>query len=161
MRTRLLPRLLSGRSWFLASLAVAAVAAAAAGLVIAGGRGAAAGAEPTGVVASGTFTSMAWPTTGTAAIVRRADGSVALELTNLRTHAAPELWVYLVPFRAPGGGVAGGWKIERLRSVTGAGTYTLPAKAASVANPTVVVWCSLCKKPWGAASLTRARPSRT
>jgi hypothetical protein len=125
-------------------------------LGVASGSGAAPAEGGQGIVASGPFGSLAWPTSGTATIVTRADGRVVLELANLRTHAAPELWVYLVPFRAPGGGVAGGWKLDRLARVSGASTYALPAAAASLRNATVVVWCELCRKPWGAAALRRA-----
>ena len=122
-------------------------------LAIASGTGAAPATGAPGVVATGSFRSLAWPTVGTATVVRRADGRVVLELKNLRTHPAPELWLYLVPFGAPGGGVAGGWKIDRLRRVSGAWTYGLPAEAARLAHATVVVWCALCRKPWGAAAL--------
>ena len=135
-------------------LAILAVTAAV--LAIASGTGAAPATGAAGVLATGSFRSLAWPTSGTATMVTRADGRVVLVLKNLRTHAAPELWLYLVPFGAPGGGVAGGWKLDRLRSVTGASTYELPASAANLRHATVVVWCSLCRKPWGAAALRRA-----
>ena len=122
-------------------------------LALAAGSGASPAADLPGVAASGSFRSLAWPTSGSATVVTGADGRVALELANLRTHAAPELWVYLVPFQAPGGGVAGGWKLGRLSRVTGASTYALPVEAASLRYATVVVWCELCRKPWGAAAL--------
>lgn len=153
-------RSLSGQRRFLVALALAALVAAAAGLAVASRSGAADATDRPGIVATGSFGSMAWPTEGTAAIVRRPDGRVVLELRDFRTHPAPELWVYLVPFRAPGGGIAGGRKIDRLQRVSGAWTYSLPLEAASLAHPTIVVWCSLCKKPWAAAELLRAEDVR-
>ena len=153
MGTRSRLRSFMNRRRFLTTLAVAALAGLAAGLLVGRGGGAAAQAGPPGVLAKGEFTSMSWPTSGTAAMVRRANGTLALHVRNFVTHPAPELYVYLVPFVPAGGEIKGGWKIDNLRRIRGDWTYELPASAAGAKHPTVVVWCAMCEKPWGEARL--------
>src|SRR6266511_2629462 len=106
------------------------------------------------LLASGRFTSIEWPTSGRAKIVRMADGSLKLELRNLQTQEAPELYLFIAPTNGSGGERR---KIADLRSVTGDQDYSLPADVARNPHQAVIIWCGSCNKAWGSAHL---RPNR-
>jgi electron transfer DM13 len=123
----------------------------AAGLLLARGSGAEPGVKGRpGVLASGRFTSIEWPTSGKAMIVRRGDGSLKLELRNLQTQDAPELYLFIAPTNGTGGTRR---KIADLRAVTGNQEYDLPADVARDLHQAVMIWCGKCHKYWGAAHL--------
>jgi hypothetical protein len=142
---------MSRRRLSVTALAVISLAGLAAGLLLARGSG----AEPvvkgrTGVLASGRFTSIEWPTSGKAMIVRKADGSMKLELRNLQTQEAPELFLFIAPTNGSGGERR---KIADLRAVTGNQEYNLPADVARNLHQAVIIWCGACNKAWGSAHL--------
>lgn len=134
--------------------AIALAAAAIGGAAVVLGRGDDSGAAPRpGLVASGAFESMRWPTTGRARLVRAADGRLTLALAGFSTHPAPEVDVYLVPGGAPGGDIAGGIKLGRLARYTGESRYAVPTSFEPRAGTAVVVWCTACSVPHGKAAL--------
>jgi hypothetical protein len=123
----------------------------AAGLLLARGSGAEPGVKGRlGVLASGRFTTIEWPTSGKAMIVRRADGSLKLELRNLQTQEAPQLFLFIAPTNGTGGERR---KIADLRAVTGNQDYDLPADVAHNLHQAVIIWCGECNKAWGSAHL--------
>lgn len=105
---------------------------------------------------SGAFTSLTHRTTGTAHLVHRADGSRQLRLTGFETRTAPDLFVYVIPRPAPGGEIAGGVKVDSLRTPVGDQAYTLPADVELGDRPTVVIWCGKCRVAFGSALLAPA-----
>ena len=111
-------------------------------------------AGPAGTVARGQFERLMWPTVGAARAVRDTDGDVTLVFRGFRTHAAPELYVYLVPGgREAGGDIAGGTKLGRLERVSGDQRYAVPSSFALDRTASVVIWCAGCAQPWGRAVL--------
>jgi hypothetical protein len=134
-------------------------AALVAGLAVAGGwaaldRGDAASGPAQDM--SGSFASLTHRTTGTAHLVHRADGTRELRLAGFETRPAPDLFVYVIPRRAPGGEIAGGVKVDSLRTPLGDQTYPLPADLELGDSPTVVIWCAKCSVAFGSAVLTPA-----
>lgn len=127
------------------------MAGLAAGLFLASGSGAESTAKGrSGVLASGRFSSIEWPTSGTARIVRKSDGSLKLQLRNLQTQEAPELFLFIAPTNGTGGERR---KIADLRAVTGNQEYNLPANVARNLHQAVIIWCGACNKAWGSAHL--------
>jgi hypothetical protein len=147
---------LSTRTRFVvALLAAAALAGLAAGLVLSQGgsseRALAAG-HP-GVIARGHFTSLEWPTKGTAKIVRTADGRLKLLFgKGFSTQEAPELNLYMATY--VGGKHGSVWKkLAPLQRFGGAQQYDLPVATADNLHLSVMVFCETCRKPWGVARL--------
>jgi hypothetical protein len=136
------------------ALAVAgAVAVVAAGVLAWALVDGGAEASATPIRAGGAFRRLAEPTWGNARLVLDGDHRV-LTFSGFHTNAAPELFVYLVPGVARGGAIDGGTKLGRLKAVDGAQRYAVPDGLADTLPVTAVVWCALCSKPWGAATLT-------
>jgi hypothetical protein len=144
------PRLL----WSVALAAVVAVGAAAVAVVARSGESPTRG--PAGAVAAGRFQSLAWPTEGSAALVRAANGEVRLVFHRFSTHGAPELYVYVVPGRAPGGDVTGGTRLGRLRSAQSTQSWDVPASVDLGGPLAVVAFCEPCQSPHGIARLQPA-----
>jgi hypothetical protein len=133
-------------------VACAAVIVAAGGLVWAlRDGGAEASAAP--VRATGSFQRLAQPTEGSARIVLDGNRRV-LTFAGFHTQAAPELFVYLVTGKVSGGQISGGIRLGRLKAVDGRQTYRVPDSVPARTPLTAIVWCALCRKPWGAAQLT-------
>lgn len=105
---------------------------------------------PAGPVAlsSGTFTSVAHETTGTATLVQRPDGSRVVTLTGFATDPGPDLRVYLVP--GDGTDVDGYVDLSALRGNEGDQEYEVPADAPVGA---LVVWCRAFSVNFGYATL--------
>jgi hypothetical protein len=142
---------MSRRRLSVTALVLISMAGLAAGLLLARGSG----AEPVakgraGVLASGRFSSIEWPTSGTARIVRTSGGSLKLQLKNLQTQEAPELFLFIAPTNGTGGERR---KIADLRAVTGNQEYNLPANVARNLHQAVIIWCGACNKAWGSAHL--------
>jgi hypothetical protein len=137
-----------------AIVAVVAVLAAGLGAWAALGRGEAA-AEPAQDL-RGTFASLTHRTTGTAELVHRADGARVLRLVGFETRTAPDMYVYLVPRRVPGGEIRGGRRIDSLRTPVGDSSYELPAGLELGDENTVVIWCAKCSVAFGSALLAPA-----
>jgi hypothetical protein len=135
----------------LTALVVVALAGLAAGLLLAQGSGAENGVvgRP-GVLSSGSFHSIAWPTEGRAAIVRQADGRLVLRLTRFETHEAPELYIYTAKQGEQRKVLA------ELRSPAGNQEYSMPADAARKLRVQVIIWCEACRRVWGEAKLSPA-----
>jgi len=104
---------------------------------------------------SGSFRDLAHPTTGTARIVARDDGSRVVTFTGFETDPGPDLFVYAVPGATPGEDVDGGTRLGALKGNVGDQQYLLPA--GSPDGPlTIVVWCRAFSVSFGAATLTPA-----
>jgi hypothetical protein len=115
------------------------------------------------VVAGGDFVTHEHDTSGTARIVRAADGSHRLELVGLDTSNGPDLRVWLTdqPVRE---GVAG-WRVfddgqwvelGRLKGNRGDQAYAVPAGVDPAAYASVSIWCKRFAVSFGAAPLTPA-----
>jgi membrane-bound metal-dependent hydrolase YbcI (DUF457 family) len=90
--------------------------------------------------------------TGTALLVRRADGSSVVRLQALDVEPGPDYQLHLLPGRDrtwPGGGV----HLGRLRGNRGAQNYDVPAGAPVDGPVTVLVWCRAFGVPVAAATL--------
>jgi hypothetical protein len=115
-------------------------------------------AAPT-VLKSGTFITHEHETTGTARIVRLANGNLQLELVGLTTSNGPDLRVWLSdqpvkPGRA-GWFLAddGKWvELGKLRANRGNLTYPIPASVDISAYSSAVIWCKRFSVSFGAAA---------
>ncbi len=96
-------------------------------------------------LASAPFRSQEHETSGTAAVVRLADGRRFLTQTSFATSAGPDLRV-----RLERGGDA--LDLGALKGNRGDQQYELPARAA-IGGATVVIWCRAFSVPFGSASL--------
>jgi hypothetical protein len=103
------------------------------------------------VVGQGTFVSHEHPTSGTARVVRAADGSQQLELVGLSTSDGPDLRVWLTDQPA----TAGGKYVElgRLKGNRGDQVYPIPAGTDVATYRTVTIWCIRFSVSFGAAML--------
>jgi hypothetical protein len=137
----------------IAVLMAAAGVAVAVVLLTRGGPESALAKGPAGVVASGSFKSVGWATSGTATVVRDGDGHLRLRLSkSFRTREAPELYVYLARFEGEHRTM---WKqVGELKSAYGSQSYTLPTAAGP--GVTVSIYCAKCNKEWGVAALRAA-----
>ncbi|QGN46937.1 DM13 domain-containing protein [Micromonospora sp. WMMD558] len=115
------------------------------------------------IVRSGEFVTHEHDTTGTARIVRTADGRLRLELVGLDTSNGPDLRVWLTdqPVRE---GTAG-WRVfddgrwvelGRLKGNRGDQAYDIPADLALDDLTSVSIWCKRFAVSFGAAPLTPA-----
>ncbi len=93
--------------------------------------------------------------TGTALLVRRADGSHVVRLTGLDVEAGPDYFVHLVPGAGkedPEGGV----RLDALRGNKGDQNYDVPTgvRVALARSPvTVLIWCRAFAVPVAAATI--------
>lgn len=92
---------------------------------------------------------------GTAALVRTANGEWTLRLDDFSMRPAPELFVYLVPWRSKGE-IERGTNLGRLKSTLGDSEYRVSADLDVGDTPTVVIWCNTCKSGFAAAELSPA-----
>lgn len=145
------------RSPLLRPAAVAAVAT----LVLAGGALAVTSVRDTTVDESvavgpaslgGSFASGAHETRGTARLVAGAGGDSVLTLTDFRTDAGPDLFVYAVPGGATDS-VEGGVRLGSLKGNIGNQQYVLPAGLELDPGTTIVIWCRAFSVAFGAAEL--------
>jgi Electron transfer DM13 len=112
------------------------------------------------IVSAGDFVTHEHDTSGSARIVRAADGSHALEIVGLDTSNGPDLRVWLTdqPVRS---GVAGwrvfddGARVElgRLKGNKGDQVYALPSDLDPTAYRSVSIWCKRFSVSFGAAPL--------
>lgn len=100
---------------------------------------------------SGSFVSGAHETRGTARIVSAGDGSV-LTLTDFRTDAGPDLFVYAVPSGATDS-VDGGVRLGALKGNIGNQQYELPAGLDLAPGTTIMIWCRAFSVAFGSAKL--------
>jgi hypothetical protein len=106
-------------------------------------------------LAVGRFRSHEHETSGTAKVVRLADGRRFLTLTGFATSAGPDLRVRLVPGDTSDGGASGSIDLGALKGNRGDQQYALP-QGAVLADRTVVIWCRAFSAPFGSAPLQAA-----
>jgi hypothetical protein len=106
-------------------------------------------------LAVGRFRSHEHETSGTAKVVRLADGRRFLTLTSFATSAGPDLRVRLVPGDTSDGGTSGALDLGALKGNRGDQQYALPRRTA-LADRTVVIWCRAFSAPFGSAPLRAA-----
>jgi hypothetical protein len=105
--------------------------------------------------ARGRFVSGEHTTTGTARIVRLADGRRVLTLTGFETAAGPDLRVRVVPGAGTDGGADGALDLGALKGNRGDQQYALPDDYRP-RNDTVVIWCRAFSALFGSAQLREA-----
>ncbi|MCX5208032.1 DM13 domain-containing protein [Kitasatospora sp. NBC_00240] len=107
--------------------------------------------------AGGSFQSGEHPTTGTARLVRLADGSTVLRLENLRTSEGPDVRVYLSAAPAAESKLdsLGDAPVElgRLKGNLGNQNYAVPAGTDLTRLHSAVIWCARFSVGFGAADL--------
>jgi hypothetical protein len=102
-------------------------------------------------IASGGFVSKAHPTSGTAAVIRKADGSLVVTLTNLDTDPGPDLRVYIAA--GDGSSLKGGIDLGKLKGNKGTQQYAVPAGVSERDLGAVVIWCRAFSVSFGVAAL--------
>lgn len=100
----------------------------------------------------GDFSSLAHDTSGTARIVKLAEGGHVLTLTDLATDNGPDLRVYLVA--GGGGGVSDNIDLGALKGNIGNQQYAIPEGTDTTRYRSVVVWCRAFSVAFGRADLT-------
>jgi electron transfer DM13 len=115
------------------------------------------------VLASGDFISHEHGTSGTAKVIRLADGKRVLRLENLDTSNGPDLKVWLSDQPVKKG--TGGWfvfddgayvELGSLKGNKGNQNYTIPAGADLDKLTSVTIWCKRFHVSFGAAALSAA-----
>jgi hypothetical protein len=112
---------------------------------------ASAAAKPA-ALGTGSFKSGEHKTTGTATIIRLANGKRVVTLTNLATSPGPDLRVYLVP--GDGTYVDGYLDLGHLKGNKGDQQYTIPDDADLSRYGAVVIWCRAFTVSFGSAALS-------
>ena len=108
-------------------------------------------------LARGTFISREHETTGTARILRLADGQQILRLEGFETSNGPALFVYLS--QNPADGDDGSFDddyidLGELKGNIGDQNYVIPAEIDPLGYTSVVVWCDRFNVSFGAADIT-------
>jgi hypothetical protein len=109
------------------------------------------------VLASGGFQSQEHPTTGTASLVRLADGTHLVRLENLASSDGPDVKIWLSELDAGGDWFKyrGGKYLDLgpIKATHGTHNYVLPAGADLSGLDTVVLWCDRFSVAFGSAAL--------
>jgi hypothetical protein len=110
-------------------------------------------------LARGTFVSLDHGTSGTARVLRVADGRRFVRLEGFETENGPDLFVYLST--NPAGGPEGAFddafhNLGRLQGNIGDQNYEIPADLSLDGYASVVVWCDRFDSAFGAADLAVA-----
>lgn len=109
-------------------------------------------------LARGDFRSGEHTTTGTARLVRLADGTTVLRLENLDTSEGPDVRVYLSVLPAERSRLHSlgdkPLELDRLKGNHGNQNYALPAGTDPAAFRSAVIWCKRFSVGFGAADLT-------
>jgi hypothetical protein len=115
------------------------------------------------LLASGSLITHEHDTTGTARLVRLADGRVQLTLASLSTSDGPDLRVWLTDQPVRSG--QAGWRVfddgryvelGRLKANRGNQVYDVPRGADLAGLTSVTIWCKRFAVSFGAAELTPA-----
>jgi hypothetical protein len=101
-------------------------------------------------VATGRFRSGAHETSGTAQLIRKADGSLVVVLRDLDTDPGPDLRVYLA---GDDGKVEDGKDLGKLKGNKGTSQYAVPAGTKASDIGSVAIWCRAFSVSFGAAEL--------
>ncbi len=113
------------------------------------------------VLARGDFITHEHDTSGTALVLRLADGSRVLRLADLNTSNGPDLHVWLSD--APVKPGTAGWRVfddgkyvelGKLKGNKGSQNYVLPASVDLEQLRSVTIWCDRFNVSFGAAALT-------
>ena len=132
---------------------------------VASGRDGETGDRPDGAdarpvtLADGTFRSLAHATSGSASILRLADGSRYLRLEDLDTDSGPDLRVYLSEAAADAGAASlddAFVDLGALKVNAGDQNYRIPDDVDLAAFESVAVWCRRFSVGFGVASLMPA-----
>lgn len=112
-------------------------------------------------LAGGAFQRLEHPTTGTASIVRLADGSHVLRFEDLDTSNGPDLRVYLSTVPASDDWYAYGrtgtyLELGELKGNRGDQNYSIPAGTDLSRFRSAVIWCVRFRVGFGVAPLTAA-----
>ncbi|PBC76976.1 electron transfer DM13 [Streptomyces sp. TLI_235] len=112
-------------------------------------------------LARGGFVSGEHSTTGTARLVRLADGGVVLRLEDLRTSEGPDVRVYLSALPAAESRLdslgEGAVELDRLKGNIGNQNYAVPAGTDLGRVRSAVIWCKRFSVGFGAADLAAVR----
>ena len=76
---------------------------------------------------------------GRASVVASADGSLRIRFDEFSVRNGPDLFVYIT--RDPGGDIAGGVELGKLKATDGSFEYVLPDGTDPGAIGSVVIWC--------------------
>jgi hypothetical protein len=121
-------------------------------------NGMSAAEQPAGALVSGRFHSVAHETHGTASVIRLADGSRILRLTDFATSNGPDVRVYLVkaPDASDNATVkrAGFVELGKLKGTDGDQNYDVPADLDLSAYRAVTIWCKRFSVNFATAPLT-------
>lgn len=98
------------------------------------------------------FRSHEHATTGTAAVIRLADGRRFATLTGFETSPGPDLRVRLVPGDSVSGNAEKSVDLGPLKGNRGDQQYAIPA-GVRVSGRTLVIWCRAFSAPFGSALL--------
>ncbi len=113
-------------------------------------------------LATGPFVSFEHETTGTASLIRLADGRTVVRLTNFKTSNGPDVkvWLSVNPAsKAKDARAAKYVNLGDLKGNVGNQNYDVPAAAAGETWNSVVIWCDRFSVPFGAANLKPVAPS--
>lgn len=89
------------------------------------------------IILTGSFTSNAHGTSGTAKIVRETTGKTFLIIENLRTDNGPDLRIWL----SPNNNASPYQEVGLLKAVSGNFSYELAASINYTGNNRVLIWC--------------------
>ena len=108
---------------------------------------------PVALTTPGSFLSFEHRTSGTAQLLRLADGSAVLRLTGLSTSNGPDVRVWLSS-QAASDADQGAWlELSGLKGNRGDQNYAVPAGADVSRYASVVLWCRRFSVAFGAAPL--------
>lgn len=111
---------------------------------------------------AGQFQSYEHETTGTATVLRTADGQTVVRLSDFRTSDGPDVHVWLTDAPANKADAANTGKyvdLGVLKGNVGNQNYTVAPSAVADNWSSVVIWCERFSVPFGAAPLTPAAPT--
>ncbi|WP_309108530.1 DM13 domain-containing protein [Arthrobacter sp.] len=109
------------------------------------------------VVAKGDFQSQEHPTSGTASLLKLADGTQLVRLENLASSDGPDIKIWLSELDAGGDWFKyrGGKYLDLgpIKATHGSHNYVIPAGADLSGLDTVVLWCDRFSVAFGSAAL--------
>ena len=113
---------------------------------------------PAGALASGKFHSVAHETRGTASVIRLADGTRIVRLTEFATSNGPDVRVYLVAANDASDNAtvkrAGFVELGKLKGTDGDQNYEVPAEVDLGKYRAVTIWCKRFAVNFATAPLT-------
>jgi hypothetical protein len=104
-------------------------------------------------LATGAFTSIAHPTSGTALLVRLPDGTHLVRIEGLETDNGPDVWLAVSNAPAGSGDYSSLRRVEPLKGNIGNQNYPIPADIDVDGLRSVVIWCERFSVAFGDAPL--------